>query len=634
MVRTAEPFSAVCSTEVGVQQNIEQSLVCAACKERRDVQDLRLCKRCRPLDGPRPYYCERFCSRSSCNHTLNCKLPNHQTCWYSHLPNNPELHEGHEPISAFDDAVIRIITYSEADDVEQRKLHALDREAQWFTFNLAGTRYEEQEATLEISDRFRSLCDPGGGNAWTSQQYPSFVSFIGDTGVGKSTLVNAMITIGRIEGLNRAREERIDHRWSDQTLRNILQARRHGPVTRSGNPEHASLPTSSGVHLYRDPTITKVEYSRSTAGPDRVPILFVDCEGFRGGTTTTNSQQGRLRDLSDRSISSNLSGYFADAVLPIPRSPSIRTNASVVSARTIRGVGMQEEYIQQAFTVHASDYKEAGKEGAELFYARFLYAFSDVIVFVTKEEQQLQNDMRRLLEWAASAVKKSKHHRPKKTLIIVRNMPQLLHTKNFYDRTYLKKSLLDSLGPVWFHSEMLAEFKKAHDRDSEYTQSEIHSNDDFIRIFFQEVQICYIPLSDKVPASELYHQYSELRNLIVDGTKAAQQVRSASWTRYDIPTMSDLLARAFDHFSQKNDPFDFYSAARKDNPTPISVPGHIANLLRHIQTSTNSLESFAKIVASCLISYVCRNFKRGTETRLLLKTLADNVTSGGASRYF
>jgi hypothetical protein len=286
---------------------------------------------------------------------------------------------------------------------------------------------------------------------------------------------------------------------------------------------------------------------------------------------------------------------------------------------------MQEEYIQQAFTVHASDYKEAGKEGAELFYARFLYAFSDVIVFVTREEQQLQNDMCRLLEWAASAVKKSKHHRPKKTLIIVRNMPQLLHTKNFYDRTYLKKSLLDSLGHVWVHSEMLAEFKKTHDRDSEYTQSEIHSNDDFIRIFFQEMQICYIPLSDKVPASELYHQYSELRNLIVDGTKAAQQVRSASWTRYDIPTMSDLLARAFDHFSQRNDPFDFYSAARKDNPTPISVPGHIANLLRHIQTSTNSLESFAKIVASCLISYVCRNFKRGAETRLLLKHLLTSL---------
>jgi hypothetical protein len=554
----------------------------------RDIQDLKLCS-CRPSDPERPYYCERFCSSPDCTHALDCTAPGHHTCWDSHLPTLAKLRDAHKPASAFYDAVIKIITYSEADDTLQHKLHAEDRQAQWLNVNLYG--YEDI-ATLQVSNRFRELLDPGKDlNAWSSQRYPSFVSFIGDTGVGKSTLVNAMITVGRYEGLRQARDLTTDHRWSGKTLERIINARNHGPVTRSANPEHASLPTSSGVHLYSDPTVTKVQYSRAPPGAaEKVPILFADCEGFRGGTTQTNAEQSR-----------DSSASWADAV-PI--------NSRSTSSRAFGRAGMEATYIQDEMTVSAPDFP-AGKEGAELFYARFLYAFSDVIVFVTNSEQQLQDDMRRLLEWAASAVKKSRHHRPQKTLIVVRNMPRGIHTRKFYDRSYLKDTLLGSLGNVWEHSRMLAEFKRKHDQDCKYLQSEIHNNDDFVRIFFQDVEFCYIPLTIRAPATEVFDQYVQLRELVVGATKRAQQVRSASWTRYDVPTMSNLLSRAFDHFSRSSDPFDFYTAARKDNPTPVSLPGHIANLLRHMTTSTNGLHSFAKIVAVCLISYVCRIFNQG-----------------------
>jgi hypothetical protein len=93
------------------------------------------------------------------------------------------------------------------------------------------------------------------------------------------------------------------------------------------------------------------------------------------------------------------------------------------------------------------EYGSHGKEGAELFYARFLYAFSDVVVFVTKEDQRLQEDMQRVLEWAVSAVDKSVNHLAQKTLIIVRNMANH-HATEFYDGQFLKDSIFENLSPL------------------------------------------------------------------------------------------------------------------------------------------------------------------------------------------
>ena len=78
--------------------------------------------------------------------------------------------------------------------------------------------------------------------------------------------------------------------------------------------------------------------------------------------------------------------------------------------------------------------------------------------------------------------------------------------------------------------------------------------------------------------------------------------------------MSHLLTKAFYHFADSNEPFNFYKAARKDHPTPLSISGHMANLLRHIRTSQAKLANFADVVAVCLISYVYRHFIRGTFT--------------------
>lgn len=571
------------------------SLICECCRQHRDIYDLVLCTYERPVNESRPYYCKHYCSEDECGHALNCEQQLHKTCWETHIPPFQLKRGGgeHRQISALDEAFIQIIMHSEANDDKQRQLHRQDRKAEWFRVNLANPAIKDSQPLLQISDRFRGVCDPGSdGNTWAQDQYPSFVSFVGDTGVGKSTLVNAMITIGRIEGLKHARGRHLGP-LPRSDLDSVFNARSHGPVTRSANLDRASVPTSTGVHLYRDPTITKVEYSESTTVTEDVPILFADCEGFRGGTTKTSAE--RSGEATGHSVEQRHS-----------LRPRVNSN---LPAPLQRG-GMDLEFCIDEVDIKAPDFKKAGKESAELFYAHFLYAFSDVIVFVTNEDQKLHNDMQRLLEWAASAVEKSVGRKSQKTLIVVRNGPRLLHDKEFYDGDKLKKTLFGSFGNIWEHSQILTDLKRRHD-NVELMENEIHDNDDFFRIFFQATKMCYIPLSDKAPPDEIYLQYQKLRTLIVDGTKAGQRVRSTSWTLYDVPTMSHLLTRAFYHFAMSSDPFNFYNAARKDNPTPISVPGHIANLLRHMRTSPSKLVSFQEIVAVCLISFVYREFTQG-----------------------
>jgi hypothetical protein len=476
---------------------------------------------------------------------------------------------------------VNAVTYSEPDPARQSDLHNEDRVAQWFIVKL-GT-HEGEQARLCVSDRFRQLCNPGiSGSRWSSSVYPSFVSFIGDTGTGKSTLVRAMILMGQVNasGLpslgDKLPENKIDK------FRAIIAARIHGPVTRTANLSHLTDPTSLGVHLYKD--ISTSDPDRAPRSPNNrsniTPILFADCEGFGGGIAKTNSERTK-----------SIIG---------PED----TDLNLLSDRPITSPG----------------YGSQGKEGAELFYARFLYAFSDVVVFVTKDDQRFQDNMQRLLKWAASAVDKSVNHLAQKTLIIVRNMANC-HAVEFYNGQFLKQAIFENLGPLWEGSPSLDDFRTKYNNKHRLLQRQIHTNRDFFAVFFQAVEVCYIPDKAKAPMDQIFEQYQKLRMQIDQASETGQEVRSKSWTQYNIPTLSHLLNRAFEHFTTSEKPFDFYKAARKDNPDPVSVSDHVANLLRHMQLSQGKVtKMFPQVLSICLISCALRNFEQGMGCLLISLT--------------
>lgn len=215
-------------------------------------------------------------------------------------------------------------------------------------------------------DRFIQLCDPNKtGNQETKRHYPSFVSFVGGTSVGKSTLVRAMLLMGIINpsqlptGVDGGTDEFANVEQLANFATTMEERSQEGPVTRSGSLDHLTFPTTCGVHLYRDKGVRRRPISNpsssSSSSVAQYPILFTDCEGFGAGEAMTGAE--RMESDAD-----DLRGRGASD--PRSRSPSRRRDMALT------------------FPVSANCYSSRGKDGVDLFYARFLYAVSDVCVFV------------------------------------------------------------------------------------------------------------------------------------------------------------------------------------------------------------------------------------------------------------
>jgi hypothetical protein len=375
---------------------------------------------------------------------------------------------------------------------------------------------------------------------------------------GKSSLIRAMIALSKMDMM-------VEHAAVTDDAVSVLsgleQAADWGPVTRSAVLSDLTKPTSRGVHLYKGSNAICTVGD----GKERV-LLFADSEGFGGGNQQTNSEKyGDLSRARDRVRSRS----------PLPKPESDDEDP------------VTKYQPEPAFddVLKAPSYSEKGKAGVELFYARFLYAMSNVLVYVIDRDGGLQKSMTELFEWASRAVFRSINNPARKTLIIVRHKA-IPHDESLYSETKLEEAFLKDLTPLWEGEPTLKAFVDQYNSQQIF-QRKIRTNDHLFKMFFDEIKCCYVPDLEKVSShpEELFRQYRQLGRQIGQAAHKAEHslIHSPhSWKNYNVPTFNHVLKLAFDHFSVSDLPFDFCRAARNDYSTPNSPTDHFASFMRHL----------------------------------------------------
>ncbi|KAF7536915.1 hypothetical protein G7054_g4138 [Neopestalotiopsis clavispora] len=327
------------------------------------------------------YYCN-VCKSSFC-----------EACWNTQFVHK-RVRDG-VPHERTDPAVaqkVHNVLSPPTDGRERERLYKADEATAWF-----GIERPEDNSPPVFQDygRFSDLMgitDPlkkqrSFVEQWTpddrDRRTPSLVSFVGQTGAGKSTLVKLLV----------------DFSVSGEECYST-------PVV---GPRGAHLPTSEDVHLYLDPR----------TADSLSPLLYADCEGLEGGEREPLGAKFKKKRRMDNSKLSEDETLRAD------------TSSSVVSERELEW---------------ASGPRSSTREFAVTnLYPRLLYTFSDVIVFVLRNPRTIEHVFVQLVKWAASAIETSSNQPVLPHAIIALNASEHDIHPNLWDVRFNTETILEDL---------------------------------------------------------------------------------------------------------------------------------------------------------------------------------------------
>ncbi|KAH7319133.1 hypothetical protein BKA65DRAFT_556563 [Rhexocercosporidium sp. MPI-PUGE-AT-0058] len=521
------------------------------------------------IRGPDRFLC------NICDYTL---CPD---CWPKPLqhrqkPRKDQLkHEKTDPalIRKIDDAL-----HPDQDPQQYAELHINDRDTTWFGLG-TGNYFVE-------SDRFMALmteCTYGKPSALS----PSLVSFVGQTGAGKSSLINLLISLSQNEG--------------ESFEKPIVSLERQ-----------SNVPTSGDVHLYQDPRTVR----------DQNPLLFADCEGLNGGegapasSVACASQERHKHVESDHSI-----GTWAIAAR------SGATAAKSIPPAILKYVGGK---LRELLWLKPDKKKSKSSEAmnrqyiVEEFYSRILYTFSDVVVFVLQETRTVENVVILLLDWASKSIEKSSNQACLPHGILVLNMAPVDLDEADWDSQKSTQWLFQELDKQInnnsrFHKYMKPD-PKHPDRMPKTTTEEL------LQLYYSTIKVIRMPEFRKGSRQPrlIEAQVRSLSDQILHNCEAVRDRKLKARTLLNAEQFGPYLKLAFDHFAGiegLNKPFDFVQASFLSSTVQPDFSSNLFGiaftLLSRRVSERDTLSWLSKLVASCIMFEASRQSRPGREDQIL-----------------
>lgn len=469
-------------------------------------------------------------------------------------------------------------------DQDKESLHIDDLWSTWF-----GIPHDQEGPLpqLHIYPRLQLLMS-GESNEKPARQYPSLVSFVGDTGSGKSTLIRAIIRM----------------------LEPQAHKRYRAPVPGTATDEFDS--TSSDVHLFADPgTIYKES-----------PLMLVDCEGF-SGTDTPVARQILSKANRAESLQPLKDNALRSATASRPAKDLLSDHANTASHRVDLRWGQVSVPIQ---TPPAGSRKPLGTVDPETrkivvknLYPRLLYAFSDVVCFVTTNSRAAQTILEEMFKWAKDGHEKTLNQRVRPGLVIVLNKlaQDSLETLSTVDAA--TKKLLESFQRSTRFVELQKKWK-ARGRN-------ITSAKDLIYCYYHSFRVIAIPQhtpTSPVTAQRISTQIKVLYGEIVAMSGRIRAKRRSLNMDLDVASLNAYLLTSVNSLARNyNNALDFHRLSDGDSALPRRFSEHLLQLMKNMVKLrgldlTDEVGGEARLItdiipyiASCIVAQVVVTSDKG-----------------------